>query len=98
MIAVRAQRYRRLPSILLLTLAILVAVILLSAVVGAVAISPAAIVKMSLNSTGIFHFPQTWPDSAQNIFLQIRLPRIIGAMLVGAALSTAGVLFQGLLR
>ncbi|MCL5257352.1 MAG: iron ABC transporter permease, partial [Chloroflexi bacterium] len=50
------------------------------------------------NSTGIFHFPQTWPDSAQNIFLQIRLPRIIGAMLVGAALSTAGVLFQGLLR
>lgn len=36
--------------------------------------------------------------SDETILLTFRLPRAVGAALVGAALSTAGVLFQGLLR
>jgi len=42
--------------------------------------------------------PATWPASEEAIFFQLRLPRVLAAALVGAALSAAGVLFQGLLR
>lgn len=37
-------------------------------------------------------------DSATSVFFYIRLPRIIAALLVGAALSVAGTVFQGIFR
>src|SRR5262245_4717980 len=40
----------------------------------------------------------TWPQSAETIVLELRLPRVLTAMAVGAALSLAGATFQGLLR
>jgi iron complex transport system permease protein len=40
----------------------------------------------------------TWPASAETIVLELRLPRVLTAMAVGAALSVAGTTFQGLLR
>ncbi len=39
-----------------------------------------------------------WSDAEETIVWQLRLPRVLGAALVGAALASAGVLFQGLLR
>lgn len=38
-----------------------------------------------------------WPPAAEVIVWQIRLPRIVLAALVGAALAVAGVIFQGVL-
>ncbi|OWR28168.1 iron ABC transporter [Saccharibacillus sp. O23] len=43
-------------------------------------------------------FPQIWDDSAAQIVLKVRLPRIALAALVGAALALAGAAFQGVLR
>ena len=40
----------------------------------------------------------TWPDTTETIILAIRLPRVILAGLVGAALSLAGATYQGLFR
>lgn len=40
----------------------------------------------------------SWPASSETIVLDLRLPRVLAAMLVGAGLSLAGVTFQGLLR
>jgi iron complex transport system permease protein len=40
----------------------------------------------------------TWPQSADTIVLELRLPRVLTAMAVGAALSLAGATYQGLLR
>lgn len=40
----------------------------------------------------------TWPQSAETIVLELRLPRVLTAMAVGAALSLAGATYQGLLR
>ncbi len=40
----------------------------------------------------------TWPQSAETIVIELRLPRVLTAMAVGAALSLAGVTYQGLLR
>ena len=40
----------------------------------------------------------TWPQSAETIVIDLRLPRVLTAMAVGAALSLAGATYQGLLR
>lgn len=47
---------------------------------------------------GIAEPKATWTRGADNVFLQIRLPRIIGALLVGCALSMAGGVYQGMFR
>jgi iron complex transport system permease protein len=56
------------------------------------------IVKMVLKKLAVFDLPTAWSAAEETIIFQIRLPRVIGGALVGAALTTAGVLFQGLLR
>ena len=80
----------------------LVLLLLFSAIlatgVGAVHVSPKAILSILLNRSGLAHLPRYWPVSDEIILLQIRLPRVIAAALVGAALSVAGTLFQGLFR
>lgn len=49
-------------------------------------------------SSKILGFDSGLPQSIETIIFQIRLPRILGAILVGAALSIAGASFQGLFR
>jgi iron complex transport system permease protein len=44
------------------------------------------------------HIDQTWPNPVATIILSIRLPRVLLAGLVGAALATAGATYQGLFR
>jgi iron complex transport system permease protein len=41
---------------------------------------------------------QTWSPAAETIVVDLRLPRVLTSMLVGAGLAVAGVTFQGLLR
>ncbi|WIG57403.1 MAG: Vitamin B12 ABC transporter, permease protein BtuC [Ktedonobacterales bacterium] len=72
--------------------------IVLAAAVGAVPISPLHTAAILLNQLPIFHFARHWPESEETILLVLRLPRVMGAALVGAALGVAGALFQGLLR
>jgi len=76
----------------------LCAMIVAAAAVGAVAIPPPHSIGILLNATHLTHFAPSWPDTEEVILLQVRLPRVLGAALVGAALGCAGTLFQGLLR
>ena len=84
--------------ILLALGAILLLCLLIAAALGAVSIPPLDIIKMTLNKAPTFDFFATWQPSYETILFQIRLPRVIAGALVGAALASAGVLFQGLLR
>ena len=72
--------------------------VFLATALGAVNVSLPDIFRMSLNKIALFDFPATWRTVDETIIFQIRLPRVVGGALVGAALATAGVLFQGLLR
>jgi len=81
----------------LLAALVLVSVVLASGI-GAVRVPSHEIVSMMVNRTGLVHLRPAWPASDETIIFQIRLPRVLAAALVGAALSVAGVLFQGLLR
>lgn len=91
------QGKRLLPVLGLLGVA-LVGSMLLASALGAVGIDPLNIVKMALKKIGLFDFQPTWQAAEETILFQIRLPRVVAGALVGAALASAGVLFQGLLR
>ena len=88
---------RRLWVLLLLGGGLIFALFLAGAF-GAVTIPLPDIVRMMLNKVAVFDFPSTWRAVDETIIFQIRLPRVLGGALIGAALATAGVLFQGLLR
>lgn len=45
-----------------------------------------------------FGLEQTWSDAAETVTINIRLPRVIAAAVIGAALSTAGASYQGMFR
>jgi iron complex transport system permease protein len=94
----KLKRGNRLVLILLLLGVALIVSVLVANAFGAVNISIPDIVKMALNKLAIFDFASSWRAADETIIFQIRLPRVVGAALVGAALATAGVLFQGLLR
>lgn len=86
------------PAALPLLVVVLFAALALAAAYGAVSISPLTSAAILLNQTHIIHIQPSWPASDEAILLLYRLPRVVGAALVGAALGVAGVLFQGLLR
>jgi iron complex transport system permease protein len=58
---------------------------------------PAADVARILASR-LWPIARDWPASVETIVLQIRLPRAILAMFVGAGLSVSGAAFQGMFR
>jgi iron complex transport system permease protein len=94
------QRKRPLPALLVIGLlcTLLLITILVAVSFGSTAIPVSTIAHILLNGTGIFHFVRSWDAADEVIVWQVRLPLVIGAALVGAALSVAGALFQGLLR
>jgi iron complex transport system permease protein len=98
--AANARRWRAAPAVLVLPAlsALLLAVIALAVSFGSTQIAPGTIVQIVLNGSGLFHFMRHWDPSDELIIWQVRLPVVLGAALVGAALAVAGVLFQGMLR
>jgi iron complex transport system permease protein len=80
-----------------IVLAIVLAVLfIISFAIGRYPISPVNVVKILMSH--ILPLQHTWPDILNTIVIQIRLPRILAAMLVGASLALAGTSFQGLFR
>ncbi|MRG77809.1 MAG: iron chelate uptake ABC transporter family permease subunit [ANME-2 cluster archaeon] len=55
-------------------------------------------VTANMQANGYYPVDKTWTDSQEVIISDIRLPRVLLAALVGAALSTAGCAMQGLLK
>ena len=87
----------RVGALPLLAISLFVAVVLGTAF-GAVALSPLVTAQILLNATHLVHFARHWPQFDETIILDLRLPSVAGAALVGAALGVSGTLFQGLLR
>jgi iron complex transport system permease protein len=79
-------------------LVLLAASLVFAAAFGAVQLRPEDLLRMTFNRAFGSTFTPTWRPQDEAIFFAIRLPRVAGAAIVGAALATAGVLFQGLLR
>lgn len=71
---------------------VLLALLLLSFVLGRYDVPLAQLLKILLS--GIFPIEQTWTDNMAIAVLNVRLPRILLACLVGCALSAAGTGYQ----
>ena len=67
-----------------------------SFMLGRYPVSPPELMKIILS--GIIDIPRSWPDAAENVIFQIRLPRVLAAAIIGAALSIAGVSYQGMFQ
>lgn len=72
--------------------------LIIAASIGTAKIAPLDIVKMISNKLSLVHFTVTWKANEEVIIFQVRLLRVVAGALIGGALATAGVLFQGLLR
>ena len=86
------------PLVLLILCALLLIVILLAVSFGSTPIPISVIAQILLNGSGLFHFARAWDSTAELIVWQVRMPIVVAAALVGAALAVAGALFQGMLR
>jgi iron complex transport system permease protein len=78
--------------------AFLVAATLLGALVGAADLTPWGVVATLLDRIPFVHLSTGMTTLDQNILLQIRLPRVVLALLVGGLLAIAGAAYQGVFR
>ena len=92
------MRRPRAGVVLGVLLLLLIVALLFAAAFGAVRLAPLDLLRMTANHLFGARFEATWRPQDEAIFFSIRLPRVVGAAIVGAALASAGVLFQGLLR
>ena len=74
------------------------AVVALATTVGSVHIPFFTTCRILLSQLPLINFTTTWPSTIETIILEIRLPRVILAGLVGAARAIAGATYQGLFR
>lgn len=77
---------------------LLVLGMVLAASLGAVVVPFHQVVRLLLSRMPGVDISSTWSEGMEAIILQIRLPRVVAAVVVGFALAVAGVIFQGLLR
>ncbi len=83
-------------SVISMLIILPVILFLLSFLIGRYPISPLDVI-LALSSA-VFHFDTNLPSSIYTVVWDIRLPRIVAAMIVGAALSISGASFQGIFR
>ncbi|MBN2488192.1 MAG: iron chelate uptake ABC transporter family permease subunit, partial [Methanosarcinaceae archaeon] len=83
-------------SVIFLLALILIAVIITNTAIGSTVISPLITAKILL--ANFLPMEHTWLDNYETIIIGVRLPRVLLAAFVGAALSTAGCAMQGLLK
>jgi iron complex transport system permease protein len=77
---------------------LLLVVIMFATTLGSVHMPFSNCCEILLSKLPFFHITASWPETFNTIILQIRLPRILLAGLVGAALAVAGATYQGLFR
>ncbi len=70
----------------------------LATTIGSVKIPFLTTSSILLSKLPLVNTNPTWPSTLETIILDIRLPRVILAGVVGAALSVAGATYQGLFR
>jgi iron complex transport system permease protein len=79
--------------------AVLLVLVLLAGVgLGSVGVAPDDTVAILAHRLLGLGSTQPWSSASETIVFDLRLPRVLTAMLVGAGLASAGTVFQGLLR
>jgi iron complex transport system permease protein len=80
------------------SVAILGILIAMSFCIGRYPLAPRTLVGYALRSVGLVHLAPDQIQLIRSVVIDSRLPRIFGAVLVGAALSTSGGAYQAVFR
>jgi iron complex transport system permease protein len=89
---------RRRPLVLVVAgLLLMAAACVLAVAAGTVAVAPGDTLAILARALG-FPVDRSWAPATETIVLDLRLPRVLTAAVVGAGLAVAGTTFQGLLR
>jgi len=93
-----SSRFKKLSgaSAFTILLIVLAALFVFSFAVGKYPVSPLDVIKVLISQ--VIPIEHTWISTIETVVMQIRLPRILAAILVGASLALAGTSFQGLFR
>jgi iron complex transport system permease protein len=73
-----------------------VVIAIVSLMVGQAGIHPYEILRILLSK--LFSMERTWSQTIEAVIFDVRVPRLLAGLLVGAGLSVAGASFQGLFR
>jgi len=93
-----ARRTWRPAAVVVASVAGLAAVLVLGVGLGSVTIPVDQTVAILAHRLAGLPVEASWPATAETIVMDLRLPRVLSAMLVGAGLAIAGATFQGILR
>ena len=77
---------------------LLIATVVVTSAIGSTRIPLSTACSILLDRLPFVCLSPTWAESLETIIVDIRLPRIVLAGMVGAALSVAGAAYQGLFR
>ncbi len=92
----KTQRRNPHGFILAIMLVILIGMFIISFAMGRYPVTPRDL--LILIGSRLFNYTHNLSDVLQTVVFNVRLPRIIAAIIVGAALSAAGAAYQGLFR
>jgi len=88
----RTDNTWRIGILLILVLLIFI----LSFVLGRYSVPPGQLLEVL--AARVLPLEQSWSDTVETVIFQVRLPRIMAAIMIGAALSTAGAAYQGMFK
>jgi iron complex transport system permease protein len=95
----RATGMRARPIVLTgLLLGALFVALVLGVALGSVAVAPGDTIAILASRLLGIDLGATWSEASETIVMDLRLPRVLTAMIVGTGLAVAGATFQGLLR
>ncbi len=93
------ERARTRPGLLVTgSVVALVVVLILGVGLGTVAVAPVDTIAILAHRLLGLDLGRTWSAATETIVLDLRLPRVLSAMVVGLGLAVAGTTFQGILR
>jgi ABC-type Fe3+-siderophore transport system permease subunit len=94
----RVALARRPLAIAVAGLGLLLVVLVLGVAAGSVAVPPADTLAILAHRLLGLELGVPWTPAEDTIVMDLRLPRVLTAMVVGAGLAVSGTAFQGLLR
>ncbi len=95
---VHLPSFRRRIYIILVLLVVSAVIAAFATTIGSVHIPFITTYRILLSKLPFVHIVSNWSGTAETIILSVRLPRVMLAGLIGAALGIAGATYQGLFR
>ncbi len=96
LLSAKKKKFSRRILIVILLISVPIIALFVSLFIGRYIVSPFTVFTVLFSK--IVPIEHTWPVSTELIIMNVRLPRAIAALFVGASLAVSGSSFQGLFR